>query len=163
MQNLISEVMTKDLSTVHWLDSLQFAEEKMHRSNIRHLPVVDDHGHLVGIISDRDIQRGRSAYTDFVDRELIPSVADYMTQPVEQISSHTELQEVIHRMITYKISAYVVVENKQLVGIVTTDDLLRILLSVLDHPANPSDDHFDALKYYSPIGEIANFFNQAGI
>lgn len=161
MQNLIRDIMTKDLTTIHWADSLDFAEQKMQQANIRHLPVIDDAGLLVGIISDRDIQRGRSAYTDFVRPEFVPLVRDFMSSPVEQIDSSTDLQEVAHRMIAFKISAFVVVEQTQLVGIVTSDDLLRILISFLDKQL-PDATH-DNLSYYSPIGEVANFFSQAGI
>jgi CBS domain-containing membrane protein len=163
MENLTSDIMTKDLSTVHWTDSLEFASNKMHRLNIRHLPVVDDHGHLIGLISERDLQRGRSTHTDFVRPEFAAIVRDFMTVPVEQISSHSNLQEVAHRMMAFKISAFVVVDNNQIVGILTSDDLLRLLVSLLDQNQNRYTDDTDALSYYSPIGAIANFFNQAGI
>ncbi|MBC7466200.1 MAG: CBS domain-containing protein [Bdellovibrio sp.] len=163
MENLTADIMTKDISTVHWSDTLEFASQKMHRLNIRHLPVVDDQGLLLGLLSERDVQRGRSAHTDFVTPEFNPIVRDYMTAPVEQITSDASLQEVAHRMMAFKISAFVVVENEEIVGIVTSDDLLRALISLLDHTQNPDGFEDDRLSYYSPIGEIANFFSQAGI
>lgn len=162
MTNFAYDIMSKDLTTVHWSESLYFAEEKMHRLNIRHLPVINDYGKLIGIISDRDIQRGRSTYTDFADPEFLPIVGDFMTAPVEHVDSRTEIQEVAHRMLAFKISAFAVVDQGEIVGLVTTDDMLRFLISILDNQQRPQGDT-DHLRYYSPIGEIANFFSQAGI
>lgn len=163
MENTTSDIMTKDLSTIHWSESLETVSHKMHRLNIRHLPVVDDNGYLIGLISERDVQRGRSAHTDFVRPEFVTIVRDYMTSPVEKISSDANLQEVAHRMMAFKISAFVVVDNDEMVGILTSDDLLRLLISLLDNYQRPHNLYSDRLSYYSPIGEIANFFSQAGI
>ena len=163
MENITADIMTKDLSTINWSESLLTASQKMHRLNIRHLPVVDDYGALVGLISERDVQRERSARTDFVQPEFETIVRDYMTSAVEQISSDSNVQEVAHRMMAFKISAFVVVDRGELVGILTSDDLLRLLISLLDNNQNPRDQNYDRFSYYSPIGEIANFFSQAGI
>jgi len=157
------DIMTKDLSTIYWGDTLEYAVDKMNRLNIRHLPVVDDDGNLIGIISERDLQRGRSEFTDFARPEFTPIVRDYMSTPVEQISSEMNLQEAAHRMLAFKISAFVVTEQNRMVGILTSDDLLRLLISLLDHQQNPDQDDSDRVSYYSSLGEIATILSQAGI
>ena len=50
------EIMTRDVSTVRPTDLAGEAFEVMREGRFRHLPVVDDEGHLHGVLSDRDIR-----------------------------------------------------------------------------------------------------------
>jgi CBS domain-containing protein len=166
MKTRIEEIMTKDLTTIESTATLQVAKDRMDRDNIRHLPVTNKLGQLVGILSERDVHRGMSLYTDFVRSEFTPIVADYMSFPVEHVASSTEIQELAHRMMSLKISAFIVNDGKKMVGIVTSEDLLRVLVNLLDEKAAAKQAIFEdeqPINYYSPVGEIANMLSQAGI
>ncbi len=51
----IGDVMTSNIVTINSQKSYTLACEIVRKNNIRHLPVVDDHGKLVGIISIKDL------------------------------------------------------------------------------------------------------------
>lgn len=52
----VRDQMSKDLITVSPKLTLFEAKEQMRKNNIRHLPVVDENGKLLGIVSDRDMR-----------------------------------------------------------------------------------------------------------
>ncbi|MBD2184030.1 CBS domain-containing protein [Planktothrix sp. FACHB-1355] len=61
----VGELMTSDpLITVHPHKSLREAAQLMHERNIRRLPVIDDGGHVVGIVTRGDIIREMAATQD---------------------------------------------------------------------------------------------------
>ncbi|MDQ3367161.1 MAG: CBS domain-containing protein [Myxococcota bacterium] len=52
-QLTVSDLMTTNLTTVNVTESIKEAHTEMELGGIRHLPVVDDRGRLVGVLSDR--------------------------------------------------------------------------------------------------------------
>lgn len=114
--------------------SLEQAYQIMRDNDFRHLPVMDKEGSVVGIISDRDVQRGMrvkkigplqqeaSFDPDFV-------VEDFMSWPVYMVLETTPLKIILEEFLTQKVSAFLVEnEHGALSGIVTTDDMLKVLL-----------------------------------
>jgi acetoin utilization protein AcuB len=95
--------------------------------HIRHLPVVSS-GKLVGILSDRDLLRlahtTPSGELAFVDR----SVSDIMTLDPIHCAPSDSIGSVCRVMIDKKIDSLPVVSNGRLVGLVTSTDLLELLI-----------------------------------
>lgn len=52
-----ADLMSSEVKTIHRLDSLEDAARLASRERIRHLPVVDDDGHLVGLLTQSDLLR----------------------------------------------------------------------------------------------------------
>ena len=52
----ISKVMTRNVVTIDKDADISQAQEKMSKHLFRHLPVVDENNHLIGIVTDRDIR-----------------------------------------------------------------------------------------------------------
>jgi acetoin utilization protein AcuB len=113
--------------------SVQEAVNKLFELDARHLPVVDEHGELVGVLSDRDLREYSQPYemqfenlTTSDEREVTP-VSDIMSGDV--ISAHPEddITEIIDMMIDQKVGAVPVVDplDGNLVGIVSYIDILR--------------------------------------
>ncbi|MEK6578465.1 MAG: CBS domain-containing protein [Bdellovibrionota bacterium] len=140
MEKITSEVMTKDLVTVVMGAPLSDAFVLMRDRRIRHLPVTDEAGEVIGILSDRDISRAMTP-----DPEADPSGADdaqfdpsfrardFMTWPVRTVADDVPVQDVARRMLKEKVSALLVVDRtRKIRGIVTTDDLLKLLIRLLD-------------------------------
>lgn len=135
----IADVMTRDVVTLFEEDSLADVAEDFARYQFRHIPVVDD-GRLVGIISQRDILRvtlGPTAHspTDqtrearFRDETFVEEIM----QP-EPITARSDepLASAARRMLDHNISALPVVDaGGQLVGIVTVQDVLRVVANDL--------------------------------
>lgn len=106
---------TTPLSTVHRL----FIEEEIHGA-----PVVDDDGLVVGIISTLDLSR---AFTDELDPDasLAMTAADIMTPEVVSVAPDARVADVAKVMQDQHIHRVLVVKNRELVGMITTFDLLR--------------------------------------
>ena len=101
----------------------------MQADAIRHMPVVDESYNLVGIITDRDVRLAmnseRLQSPDMNQQILMETpAADIMTTAVMTVDPSTPAFEVAESLSTFKFDAMPVVDNKQLVGIVTTTDIL---------------------------------------
>lgn len=132
-------LMTRRLITVGAEDSLRKAYQIMQDRRIRHLPVVDRTSEVIGLISDRDLQRAmRPASTEelFAGKEIEFNdryrVIDFMSWPLVAVPEDTEVDQITTEMIEKKISAILVLDHhEQIKGIVTTEDLLKFLLRTL--------------------------------
>ena len=116
--------MTTFLHTVEPDLTLDAAYALMRAEDIRHLPVVSGH-RLVGLLSERDILLLATPYEDQV---LVPSipVKAAMKTPVVTCRETTQLREVAAIMLDHKIDCLPVLdESGQLVGIITSSDLLE--------------------------------------
>ncbi len=165
------DVMTPKLITVRGSESLIAAWKQMREKKIRHLPVVDDDGGIVGILTDRDLQRAIHTEFDqngevrFTIERFSPGerVVDYMTSPVRFVSNETPLVTVATQMLEQKISSLLVTEAEEVVGIITTDDLLWALIRRLDTEKEPALKKLIAGLYVSPVGSIASQLSSSGV
>lgn len=128
----VAEIMTRHVITVTRLGRVRDAFAAMYNNEIRHVPVVDDRGGLVGILTDRDLKEHMGAWlgghmdpeerADALD-DLIESV---MTAEPVTVGPETELGELIELLIDHKFSGVPVVgPESELVGIVSYLDVLR--------------------------------------
>ncbi len=167
---LVKDNMSKSILAVCWSEVLPLAYEKMKRADVRHLVVTDEYGYLRGIISDRDFQRAMHLENDFLFREdgktgfdEADIVRDYMSWPAETMSSHSKLKEVAQEMIEKKISAVVLTEDSlEANGIITHEDLLRVLVKLLDENTTLKDKVKEVI-YKSPVGDVINMLRDMGI
>jgi CBS domain-containing protein len=113
-----SAVMTRDVRVVAPEVTVGVAATMMRRHHIRHLPVVDD-GHLIGILSDRDLMthaRGTRC------REA-------MTPAPVTCAPGASISRVASLMLEHKIDSVPIVDpSGKLVGLVTSTDLLGLLI-----------------------------------
>lgn len=130
-------LMTKNLITVKATTPIIAAYEEMRDRGIRHLPVVDVSGKLVGILSDRDLLRAANTrVVNEIEQEMTfnphHTVEDFMSWPVQTVSELASVEDVAKKMIEQKVSAFVVNgPNHYFKGIITTDDLLQYLVELL--------------------------------
>ncbi len=163
-------VMTEKVVTVPRDESLQSAFDKMKHSHFRHLPVVNGAGEVIGMLSERDLERAMSADPLYIQNRLSrvefdpdAVVEDYMTSKLRAIHADAELQEAAMIMRVERISSLVVVDDDSvMVGIVTSDDLIRVLIDFLSGRISPTGD-YKSFAYSGPIGAVADFLSQAGI
>lgn len=170
MNPALNQIMTSNPLAVRDDSPLSAAYHRMKREVVRHLPVVDWNGHVVGIISDRDFQRAIWPVTTFSeiglpDGPLFKSyavVSDYMSWPVKSLDENDDLLKAVRIMIDQKISAVIITRNQEMVGIVTYEDLLMVLAALIKEPPGLKDQAL-SIAYNSPIGRIAEFLSAAGI
>lgn len=115
----VRDVMTKSVVTVSPDDTIKDAAQVMQRHNIGSVPVVDKTG-LVGIVTDRDIVVRNIAQGQ--DPFSTP-VKNIMTSQVMTASPEEDVNSVSKKMSTQQIRRVPVVENQQLVGMVSLGDI----------------------------------------
>jgi CBS domain-containing protein len=119
----ITNWMTRKPLCVTPQDTLEKASSLMATGGFRQLPVVEGES-LVGIITDRDL-RGHGGYFGSTRVDAAMTRSPITLSPFDSAESAARL------MIEHKIGAVPVVENGQVVGIVSRSDLLKALLSVV--------------------------------
>ena len=135
----VSEIMTRDVTTLREEENLSTLLGDMARAGFRHLPVVDGK-RLVGLVSHRDLLRISSSSLDrdslhkAIDRQHKDEtfVAAIMTRDVDTVGPDTPLAEAATKLLAHKYGCLPVVdEQQQLLGIVTEKDFLELLVQVL--------------------------------
>lgn len=116
----VADLMSTALITVRATDPATGANAEMQVGVVRHLPVVDDRGHLVGVLSDRDVLR--AAATKKPQR-----VGDIMTRDVVTTRPETAAHTAASMMLEHSISSLLVVDDTSaLVGVVTMTDYVEL-------------------------------------
>lgn len=134
-----ADVMTENPVTIRATSSVGEAARLLDRLAIRHLPVIDAEGEVVGMISDRDLRGAPAA----ADEELAPSVppasarvADVMSTDVIAAAPDDDLIAIAQMMVDGRVGAVPIVDNDGgLCGIVSYVDILRSLAGVSDEEA----------------------------
>lgn len=155
------QIMTKDCIAVTPHTTIEEAAKIMLKTHISGLPVMDDAGNLVGIVSESDFLRrneigtGRKrptwlqfllgpakAASEFV-QERGRKVEDVMTQDPITVSEETPLDELVRLMEKNDIKRLPVMSAKILKGIVTRSNLLQAVASMAHEIPDPTadDDH----------------------
>jgi acetoin utilization protein AcuB len=125
---------------------LATAIDLMHECDIRHLPVVADEI-LVGLISEGDLKEAQALPSA---KSLL--VSDVMKTSVYVAAKDSSLREVIEHMADLKFGSAVVVNNKrEVVGIFTTIDAMRILVNLLDEDNTEKALSFE--EYFATWGQ----------
>lgn len=141
----LNDNMTKSLISVRWKFPVADAWKLMQERNIRHLPVMDAEGAVVGILSDRDVKRAMDPKHPTFAAGAI--VGDFMSWPAISVESTTPLEKVVKIMIEGKISALLVTRKNAVVGITTTEDMLMLLHGMLLNAEHPEKLTLADLKY----------------
>jgi acetoin utilization protein AcuB len=135
---LVGERMTRDPVVIRDDTSIQGALKIMRDNKVRRLPVLNDKGALVGIVSERDLLfASPSPATSLSIYELHYlmsriKVADVMTTEVITVTEDTSLEEAARIMVGNKIGGLPVERKGELVGIITETDLFKIFLELLE-------------------------------
>jgi acetoin utilization protein AcuB len=135
----ISGMMAKNLVTIRQDAPISEARELMQNNHIRHIPVVDDSGALVGILTDRDMRDAmpsilldKKSYDETLDMVLKHSVSEIMSKNPQTIPVYYTIEDTLVVIRHKKVGALPVVDDKgKLIGILSTRDLLGSLINVL--------------------------------
>lgn len=132
---LVGERMTRQVITVGPDQPVVDVLELMKREKIRRTPVVKD-GRLVGIVSREDLLNASPSQATTLSvwevNYLISKikVRDVMTKEVLTVSEDTPIEEAARIMADNKIGGLPVVQNSEVVGIITETDLFKLFLEL---------------------------------
>ena len=132
----VRDLMTSKPFTLPPDASLDELHELMDAKQVRHVPVVDEDGQLCGVCSHRDLVRGAL----HGDRELPIStlhnmlqtfkIEEIMVSEPETIEPDDDIVAAGSAMIENKFGCLLVVENDELVGILTEADFVRYVVDI---------------------------------
>ncbi len=144
----VNENMSTHLITIGWNEKMETAYKRMQTKKVRHLPVTNETGEFIGMLSDRDVQRsmisqikrpaGRIVADESIEFDQDSRVRDYMSWPVKSVDQSTDLRLVAERMVLEKVSSLLVYNAGKPVGIVTAEDLIQVLIELLSDPGTPA-------------------------
>ena len=146
----VKDMMTEQLICLGTADGLSVVMESMKKGKFRHVPIVDEEGSMVGIVSDRDVLH----YLPFVGGQRLPGTGEFrsslfhvnmrdpslslpissiMTRSVTHIRPDCNFYDAVKMLQELKISCLPVVDkDKKLQGIVTVTDVMRALLGAYE-------------------------------
>ena len=132
----ISTIMATNLVTLCVTDDLVTAEKLFIEHKIKHIPVVRDK-EIIGMLSYYDIQTVSSAVLNedhtsvdsYINNNF--SIAQVMDKSITAIPPYTSIKDAAELLTTKGFHALPVVEDSELVGIVTTRDLVKYLVAKL--------------------------------
>jgi len=134
----VNEIMSLNPHTINANSNLQAACLKMTEKQIRHLPVTDDHGVIVGLISERDllaVQDSRLSTLSPSDKKAKYEeikIADFMSRNVITVSPEAGLREAAIYLQRHRIACLPVIAQDKLVGIVTDSDFVEVAINLLE-------------------------------
>ncbi len=120
----VEQFMAVDLYTVRSEDVVDLAASLMHWRHVRHVPVEDDAGHLIGIVSHRDLLELFALGKISGPVHLI--IRDVMKTDLITVRPDTPTLEALELMRERRIGCLPVVKDDKLVGLVTAYDFLTV-------------------------------------
>jgi CBS domain-containing protein len=137
----VEDVMTREVATARADMSLKEAAREMTARGISGMPVVDDDGHVIGVISEADLlakerhapehnggalrRLRRQSETDEERRFEARLVGAAMTTPAITVAAYCPVTGAAERMLEGGINRLPVIRRNRLIGIVTRADLVR--------------------------------------
>jgi CBS domain-containing protein len=136
----IGQFMSTDLFTVKPDDLIDLAASVMDWRHIRHVPVEDEEGRLIGLVTHRGLLRVLNL-RERADNDGPITVREVMIGHPVTVSPATSSLEAVRIMRSRRVGCLPVVENEQLVGIVTSYDFLEASARLFEqHLAASSDE-----------------------
>lgn len=124
-------LMTYHVFTVGPDDDLQALYDLMASRHVRHVPVVDREGKVVGLVTERDLARSALGSQDelplSMQREVLRrrKIREIMATEVDTVEADEDLKAAAEMLIENKIGCLPVVDGRRLVGILTESDFVR--------------------------------------
>jgi acetoin utilization protein AcuB len=160
--------MSKNVITVNTDDSMEDAIKLLKEHNIKMLPVMKK-DKLAGVITDRDLKRvSASDATSLEIHELLYllskiRIKDIMTKDPITIPDDFTVEEAAEVLFKNKISgAPVVVSNGQMVGVITQNDIFKVLISLTGVGKRGIQFAFQLEDRTGSIKEVADIIRQYG-
>jgi CBS domain-containing protein len=127
----VEEFMSTDLFTVQKDDLIELVAEILDWRRIRYMPVEDSKGELIGLISSRMLLRHFARRNQLDDKPAV-MVKDIMILKPVTVTPDTNIMEAMNKMRDNNIGCLPVVKGKELVGIITEMDFLRITTRLME-------------------------------
>jgi len=129
-----TQVMSSPAITINSQASIRNVISVFKQHKFKHLPVIDNAGNLLGMISDRDLLHYTSVLTKAFDIKspdynVDNSVTDIMISPVLTATTETDVRYIAQLFVKQHIGALPVMEQHHVAGIISRTDILRAVMN----------------------------------
>ena len=130
-ERFVRDLMTEKVHTLTPKDDLAALYDLMDSRHVRHVPIVDSEGEIVGLVTDRDLSKSALGAVEelplSVERDILRRrrIRDIMATEPDVIEPDAKLQEAAAILLENKVGCLPVVEGLRLVGIITEADFVR--------------------------------------
>lgn len=121
MNEFVHTIMTKNPICLNVKDNLGKVSQIFENSRIHHLPVVNDEGELVGLVTTYDLWKLNKSHESYSN----VSVAEVMSRKIAKVNGDDKVGTAAELFLDKRIHALPVVSNNKLIGIVTSFDVLK--------------------------------------
>ena len=145
----VSEIMTREPYTIGPDDTLEAARKMMAEHHIRHIPVVNENGSLVGLVSQRDVLAAADSTVLNTAGDNSPeryvAVSSIMTTPVQTTEENSSLRGTAMFLQQHKLGCLPVIDKGVLTGIITDADFVGVAINLMEQleDAEPQETQFE--------------------
>ncbi|GGD17209.1 acetoin utilization AcuB family protein [Pontibacillus salipaludis] len=129
---LVEEVMKTEVISLKADETIETALKLLNDHHIRHIPIVDEHNHVIGIVSDRDVRDASpSVFQIEQDKEALQNkLESIMSSPVITAHPLDFVEEIASIFYEHEIACVPVTKANKLVGIITEKDMLYTMIQL---------------------------------
>lgn len=133
---LVGDRMSKHPLTIGMNQTVSETHKYMQEQKVRHLPVVDKAGTMIGLVTEDDLLKAEPSSATSLSvweiHSLLNKVTakDVMTRDVITTTEDTPIEEAAQQMLEHKIGCLPVMRDGKLVGIITESDIFRTFMEL---------------------------------
>ncbi len=159
---VVEEIMKTEVITLEASATIETALKLLHENHIRHIPIVDQENHVIGIVSDRDVRDASPSIfeKDTNPKELQNSIESIMTTPVTTVHPLDFVEEVASIFYEQEIASVPVTRNNKLVGILTEKDMLYTLIQLTGTHVQSSQIEVKVLNKPGMLPQVTQVFGK---
>lgn len=135
---ILSEIMTLHPLTLGPTNSVKQAMDLMQQEHIRHIPIVDEYQHLLGLVTLTDILATRESKLLLINPEREAEFTDsvpldaIMTRRVASAAPDAGIKQAARYLQQHKYGCLPVLQGSKLIGIVTESDFIAVAINLLE-------------------------------
>ncbi len=138
---IVKDLMSRELHTLKSTDTVRQACELMLNKRVRHVPIVDEQGKFVGLLTKRDVLAvsvSVLADIDAAERHELESsipISEVMITEIAVAQEDTALLEAARFLLKQKHGCLPIFRDSQLVGILTEADFVKLAIYLMEKTA----------------------------
>ncbi|WP_070962509.1 CBS domain-containing protein [Vibrio sonorensis] len=142
----VEDMMTRNPHTLLRSHTLSDAKDTMEALDIRHIPIVDAERRLLGVVTQRDVLAAQESSLQHLPESqaftLSTPLNEVMCSNVMNVAPKAGLKQSAIYMQKHKVGCLPVVDQGELVGIITDSDFVTIAINLLElqEESEPSEE-----------------------
>ncbi|HEY2421870.1 MAG TPA: acetoin utilization AcuB family protein [Neobacillus sp.] len=158
---IVEEIMKTDVTTLFSTNTIEDAISLMELKHIRHIPIINNESHLVGLVTVAGIREATPSifHANEHPEDLKKTIATIMKKDI--ITGHPLdfVEEVAGLFYEHQISCIPIINDRKLVGIVTETDLLRTMVELTGAHQPGSQIEINVPNITGVLSDIANIIS----